>query len=90
MGDIECHLELTQHLVATTRLGQAEAGRVIADVIAYFSEPVEHFVRRRHREFQHQGLANPEIFVRITQELAARPVAAPSLSSRQLRRLVYG
>lgn len=84
------HPELTEHLVATTRLGPGEARRVVDDVVAYFSEPVDHFVRRRHRELHRQGLVNAEIFDRITEELAARPVAPPSLSSRQLRRLVYG
>jgi hypothetical protein len=47
-------------------------------------------VRRRHRELQASGLANAAIFDCIAAELAARPVAAPTLSARQLRRVVYG
>ena len=82
--------ELTAHLTRTTALSAADARRVVADVLAYFSEPLEAFVRRRHSELQRAGHTNPEIFARIAAELAARRVAAPQLSDRQLRRLVYG
>lgn len=74
----------------TTPLGRGEAARVVLDVLAYFDETVEEFVRRRHRELQARGLTNPEIFERITGELPYRAVAPPQLSLRQLRRIVYG
>lgn len=82
--------DLVAHLVATTGMGRPLAGRVLADVLAYFSETTEAFVRRRHRELQAGGLANAEIFDRIAGELAGRPVVPPELSPRQLRRIVYG
>jgi hypothetical protein len=65
------------------------ARRVVDDVVAYFSESTEAVVRRRHRQLQASGLANPAIFDRIAAELAARPVAA-LLTHRQIRRIVYG
>ena len=82
--------DLVDHLVRTTHLPAGVARRVVDDVVAYFSEPVEAVVRRRHRELQAAGLANAAIFDRIAAELAGRPVAAPSLSPRQIRRVVYG
>ncbi|HEX6425905.1 MAG TPA: hypothetical protein VFZ79_20605 [Acidimicrobiales bacterium] len=84
------HDDLVDHLVRTTHLPDGVARRVVGDVVAYFSEPVEAVVRRRHRELQASGRTNPEIFDRIAAELAARPVAAPALTARQLRRIVYG
>lgn len=63
---------------------------MVADVLAYFSEPVEEFVRRRHSELKARGLTNDEIFPRIATELPLRRVAAPELTLRQLRRIVYG
>jgi hypothetical protein len=81
---------LVEHVVATTGLSPAEAARVVEDVIAFHAEPVEDFVRRRHAELQTYGSKNPEIFARIAAELDGRVVAAPVLSERQLRRLVYG
>ena len=86
----EPHGDLVDHLVRTTRMPAGIAQRVLADVVAYFSETAEAFVRRRHRELQAAGLTNAEIFERIAAELAGRPVAPPALSARQLRRIVYG
>ena len=63
---------------------------MIEDVVAFHAEPVEEFVRRRHAHLKTYGARNPEIFARIADELAERVVAAPPLTERQLRRLVYG
>lgn len=82
--------DLIAHLTRTSPLGPGEAARVVADVLSYFSEPVEEFVRRRHVELKARGLTNDEIFPRIAQELPLRRVSAPELSARQLRRIVYG
>ncbi|MBO0608155.1 hypothetical protein [Myceligenerans salitolerans] len=82
--------DLVRHLVATTGLTPAEARRVIGDVVAYYAEPVEDVVRRRHAELKTYGAKNPEIFARLAAELSRRPVAAPELSERQLRRMIYG
>ncbi|MET9344657.1 MULTISPECIES: hypothetical protein [unclassified Nonomuraea] len=82
--------DLIAHLTRTSQLDPGEAARVVADVVAYFSEPVEEFVRRRHGELKSRGLTNDEIFPRIAAELPVRRVAAPELSLRQLRRIVYG
>lgn len=82
--------ELVGHLVATTGLTASEAARVVEDVVAYLAEPVEDYVRRRHAEMKTYGAKNTEIFVRIAAELEGRVVAAPQLTERQLRRIVYG
>ncbi|MCD4533198.1 hypothetical protein LRP67_03775 [Nocardioides sp. cx-169] len=80
---------LVDHVVASTGLAPAEAIRVIEDVLAFQAEPVEDFVRRRHRELKTYGAKNPEIFARIAAELRDHVVAAPHLTERQLRRLIY-
>lgn len=84
------HDELVDHLTRTTPLSRGEALRVVQDVLAWFDETTEAFVRRRHRELQAQGLVNAEIFERIAADLTYRAVAPPELSLRQLRRIVYG
>jgi fructoselysine-6-P-deglycase FrlB-like protein len=43
------HDDLIQHLVRTTPLQRGEALRVVLDVLAYFDETAEDFVRRRPR-----------------------------------------
>ena len=80
---------LVSHVVATTSLSPGEAARVIDDVISFHAQPVEVYVRERHAQLQTYGARNPEIFARIAEELRERVVAAPELSERQLRRIVY-
>ena len=77
-------------------MGRVSADRPInADVgapeeLAYFTEPAEAYVRRRHGELRAAGLTNDRIFHRIAVELPLRRVTPPELSLRQLRRIVYG
>jgi hypothetical protein len=82
--------DLIERVAGSAGLTPAEAGRVVEDVLAWYREPVEDYVRRRHAHHQLYGRRNPEIFALIAGELADRLVAAPALSERQLRRIVYG
>lgn len=82
--------DLIDRLAGSAGLTRAEAARVVDDVLAWYREPVEDYVRRRHAHYQLNGKRNAEIFALIARELAVRAVAPPSLSERQLRRIVYG
>lgn len=82
--------ELVQRVASSTGLSPAVAARVVEDVLAFHREPVEDYVRRRHAQLKTYGARNDEIFARLIAELAGRVVAAPALSERQLRRIVYG
>ncbi|KLO62954.1 hypothetical protein AA983_05990 [Dermacoccus sp. PE3] len=82
--------ELVQRIAVSTGLPTNEAARVIDDVLAFYDEPVEEYVRRRHAHLQLYGTRNAEAFRVIADELRTRPVKAPQLSERQLRRIVYG
>ncbi len=82
--------ELVAHVAGSTGLSEGEAARVVGDVRAHYSESVEQYVRRRHTRLQLHGVRNPEIYRTIAAELAERVVAAPELSERQLRRIIYG
>lgn len=82
--------DLIEHLIRTCPLNPAEAGRVVADVLGYFSELPEDYVRRRHRELKARGLVNDRAFGQIAAEMPQRRYASPEYSLRQLRRIVYG
>ena len=82
--------DLARYLVTSTGLPQPTVVRVIADVTAYFDETVEQFVRRRHAELHGHQQKNEEIWPAIAAELGQRRFAAPPMSERQLRRMVYG
>jgi hypothetical protein len=82
--------ELIDRVASSSGLTAAEAARVVEDVLAWYREPVADYVRRRHAHHKLYGKRNEEIFALIERELAGRLVAAPPLSQRQLRRMVYG
>lgn len=87
MDDLE---DLITHLVNTTRLSRPEALRVLQEVFAFLAESPEAFVVRRHAELRAANHANPAIFERIARELPDRRFRGPELSTRQIRRLIYG
>src|SRR4029079_15412208 len=82
--------DLVAHLVRSTPLTPNEAARVVAEVVAYYGEAVPDNVLRRHPQRKQRGRDNDRIFDEVSAELAARRFAVPPLSTRQLRRLVYG
>src|SRR5262249_36276918 len=82
--------DLLAHLGRVTALGPRELARLVDELLAYFSESIEEFVVRRHRELQTEELRNAPIFERLAAEVRQRRLTAPSLSQRQIRRLIYG
>jgi hypothetical protein len=82
--------DLLDHLVRTTALSRDQAMRIVAEVLTYFDESLETFVRRRHRELQAEGLANAAVYKRIKNDLKFWRIAAPETSERQIRRIIYG
>ncbi|WP_408897321.1 hypothetical protein ACJ5H2_20675 [Nocardioides sp. R1-1] len=81
---------LLQHVQDSTGLDAAEATRLVQDILAFHDETVEAWVRRRHAELRTYGARNDAIFARLREELRTTVVAAPDLSERQLRRIIYG
>lgn len=83
----------TQELVERlqqTGMSPGEAQRLVADVLAHFTETTEDFVRRRHRELQRRGVPGAQSYAVIGRELTQRRVRPPQLSERQIRRVIYG
>lgn len=81
---------LVAHLCRTTGLSSASAARLIAEVVEFFTDSVESFVHKRHAVLRAAGLKNEAIYDRIQRELGERRFAAPPLSTRQIRRIIYG
>jgi len=82
--------DLVARIATSTGLSPAEASRVVEDVLAWYRESVEEYVRRRHASLRTYGRRNEEIYAQIAAELRDRLVAAPELSERQVRRVIYG
>jgi hypothetical protein len=82
--------DLVARIATSTGLSPAEAARVVEDVLAWYREPVEDYVRRRHASLRTYGHRNEEIYAIVAAELRERLVAAPELTERQVRRTIYG
>jgi len=90
MSDITVPAELIDHLCRSSRLTAPEAEHVVSEVLAYFSETPEDYVRNRHQELQALGNSNSDIFLTLQEELPARRFGAKPLTTRQIRRAIYG
>lgn len=66
------------------------ADQLWKDLLAYFEEDPQEFVRRRHIELQDQGFKNQEIYDQLEKELTSMLFPGPKLTQRQLRRMIYG
>ena len=82
--------DLVRHVARSTGLDEATASRVVADVMAYFTQTVEEYVRHRHAHLKSRNRKNDDIWPLILDELSTRRFKAGELSERQLRRIVYG
>lgn len=82
--------ELVRHVAKSTGLDEATASRVVADVMAYFAQTVDEYVRNRHAHLKSRNRKNDDIWPLLMDELTARRFKAGELSQRQLRRIVYG
>ena len=90
MSDAPQPQELIDHLCRLGALDAPQARRLLAEVLAFYDETPETFIRRRHRELQLAGFANAAIYRRLLAELSARRFAAEPRSERQIRRAIYG
>jgi hypothetical protein len=82
--------DLVRRVADSLGIQTSEAARVIGEVIAYYHEPLESVIRRRHAACKLRGMTNDQIYPLLVTELADRVVAAPELSERQIRRIIYG
>jgi hypothetical protein len=77
-------------LSAVLGLSSEQARRAVAEVFDALRLGVDEYIAERHAELQQQGESNERIFERIALELRELRFKAPELSSRQIRRRIYG
>ena len=79
-----------EYLFGIADVSERDLDKLVSELLHHWSETVEEFVRRRHRELQRQGVATRDIYVKVRAELAHRRYGARPRSERQIRRLIYG
>jgi len=90
MQDEHSPQELIDHLRRLGPLDARQAARLLDEVLAFYAETPDAFIRRRHRELQLAGFANAAIYRTLLDELPTRRFAVAPLSERQIRRTIYG
>jgi hypothetical protein len=78
------------YLLETYDLEPAILDRLLSDVWAFTQDSPEVWIQKRHAQLQQAGKRNEESYAVIARELAAGRFAAPPLSARQIRRVIYG
>ena len=81
---------LHQHLFDSFDLEEEEIHRLLGDILGFFDATIEEYIQTRHLELKAQGLKNEDIYMTIQSEMEIRRFKAPSLSIRQIRRIIYG
>lgn len=82
--------DLIDHLCRNSQLNAREAEHLVAEVVAYYAQTPDEFLTARHQELQSQGFDNTAIFSMLQLELSTRRFCAKPLTTRQIRRAIYG
>jgi hypothetical protein len=82
--------ELKHHIVETYGITDSDFDRIHEEFLAFYGQTLEEYVRRRHLELQKAGKKNDEIYREIGAEAARRRFTVRDLSTRKIRRLIYG
>ncbi len=82
--------QFKNYLLSTYPIDESLLSHLVEDLGEYFSTDVKKFIGLRHQKLQKEGLKNDKIYSQIHEELKERRFAAPELSIRQIRRIIYG
>jgi len=78
------------YLLGIVDVAERDLDKLVAELMDYWSQPMEDWIVRRHRELQREGVKCRHAYGRIRSELPARRFRSPPLSERQIRRILYG
>jgi len=79
-----------EYLLGIADVSERDLDKLALELRHHWSENVEEYVRRRHRELQRQRIPTRVIYGLIQKELADRRFSSRPRSERQIRRLIYG
>ena len=82
--------EFKRHVAATYGVPEQSFDNLWDEFLACFSMTLEEFVATRHLVHQRAGRRNAEIYGLILEETQGMRFAAPPLTERQIRRIIYG
>jgi len=90
MTDAKAPKELIDHLCRSSQLTAQQAEHLVNEVLAFYAETPQAFLRQRHQELQSYGRSNSDIFAALQHELLTRRFSCKPMTARQIRRAIYG
>ena len=90
MAKITLDEQFKNYLLSAYPVDESLLNRLVEDLGEHFSGNVQEFIQKRHKQLHSEGLKNNEIYQQIQNELSERRFAAPEMSLRQIRRVIYG
>lgn len=82
--------DYVNHLCQLYPLKKEDLLRLWEEFQEYYKETPEEYIRRRHIELQSKGYRNQDIFKKIQDQLKIQRFKSTPLSTRQIRRIIYG
>lgn len=82
--------EAARRLEHALGLSPERAARAVAEVLDSLDIEVDAYIAQRHAELQREGVPSIESYARIASELPRLRFKASALSTRQIRRRIYG
>jgi hypothetical protein len=89
-GMLKLDEQLRRHILESYPLSESDLDMLLDELGEYWNRSYQEFVRSRHLELQRLKMRNEEIYRTIRDELRMRRFAPPDLSTRQIRRIIYG
>lgn len=90
MAKIILDEQFKNYLLSAYPVDESLLNHLVEDLGDYFSTDVKEFISLRHGQLHGEGFRNNEIYLQIQAELKEKRFAAPELSVRQIRRVIYG
>ena len=82
--------EFKRYVVGSYGMTEGAFDKLYEEFLACFGQTLEEYVAVRHTALQRAGRKNAEIYRLIGEETRGMRFAAPPLTERQIRRLIYG
>jgi hypothetical protein len=77
-------------LLGVIDISERDLDKLVDELLDHWSETTNEYVARRHRELQHAGVPNRDVYGQVALELGERRFGARPMTLRQIRRRIYG
>ncbi len=82
--------EFKDYIVSAYSISENDFERLMDEVNHFYDYEFQSYIQSRHLKLKENGLNNQEIYQILQKEIKEQRFRAPTLSERQIRRIIYG